>query len=31
MSEDLKDIVVGVLLVVSMVACIPLFYVLANL
>jgi hypothetical protein len=30
MNEDLKDIVVGVLLVVSMVACLPLFYILAN-
>jgi hypothetical protein len=31
MNEDLKDIVIGVLLVVSMVACIPLFFILANL
>jgi hypothetical protein len=31
MNEDLKDTIVGVVLVVSMVACIPLFFILANL
>jgi hypothetical protein len=30
MNEDLKDTVVGVLLVAAMVACLPLFYILAN-
>jgi hypothetical protein len=30
MSEDLKNTIIGIILVVLMVACIPVFAILAN-
>ena len=30
MNEDLKNTVIGILLVTAMVACIPVFFILAN-